>query len=92
MYNVHMHRYTVAQARQHLAEVLDEVETGAEVVIERRGVKFIVKRAVAAKKAVPVKPRLTIEDPGVAAGTWSWDWSAGSLAFTAPKNHKNKRP
>jgi prevent-host-death family protein len=86
-----MHRYTVAQARQHLAEVLDEVETGEEVVIERRGVKFIVKRAVPAKKTRPAKPRLTIEDPSVAAGAWSWDWSPGSVTFSAQEGKRKRK-
>jgi prevent-host-death family protein len=89
MYNVHMHRYTVAQARQHLADVLDEVETGEEVVIERRGVKFTVKRVEPTKKTRGAKPRLTIEDPNVAAGTWSWEWSPGSMSYVASKK---KRP
>jgi hypothetical protein len=35
-----MRRYTAAQARQRLAEVLDTAKSGEAVVIERRGERF----------------------------------------------------
>jgi antitoxin (DNA-binding transcriptional repressor) of toxin-antitoxin stability system len=74
MYIVHVKRYTVAGARQHLAQVLDEAEEGAEVVIERRGVRFAIRpmaKAAASKQA----SRVEFVDPEVEAGTWSWSWS-----------------
>ncbi len=43
LYNVHsVKRYTVAQVRERLASALDEVERGVPVVIERRGVRYVI--------------------------------------------------
>ena len=36
-----MKRYTVAHVRERLADVLDEAEQGNPVVIERRGVRYV---------------------------------------------------
>jgi len=36
-----MKRYTTAQARKQFAELLDAAERGQDVVIERRGVLFV---------------------------------------------------
>ena len=38
-----MKRYTAAQARQRFAEVLDAAERGQPVLVERRGVSFVVQ-------------------------------------------------
>jgi prevent-host-death family protein len=38
-----MKRYSVAQARQQFAELLDSAERGDAVVIDRRGVRFVVE-------------------------------------------------
>lgn len=39
-----MKQYTVAEFRVRLKEGLDKAETGEEVVINRRGVVFILKK------------------------------------------------
>lgn len=86
MYIVHMKKtYTVARARQHLAQVLDEAEGGTDVVIERRGVRFTV-RATSRVRPSKKASRIEIVDPAVEAGTWSWSWSdASGLGFSTPR-------
>jgi prevent-host-death family protein len=82
MYNVHVKRYTVAQARQRLAEVLDTAQRGEPVVIERRGVRFVVqterRRRRTSEGRKSVIARL---DPAVASGAWTWVGSAAGLRF-----------
>jgi antitoxin (DNA-binding transcriptional repressor) of toxin-antitoxin stability system len=75
-------RYTAAQARQHLSDVLDHAESGEPVVIERRGVRFAVRaeRKSAARRRAPVTTWL---DPAVESGNWTWTWTRKGLAFTA---------
>ena len=77
-----MKRYTVAQARQRFAEVLDAAERGDPVVIERRGVRFIVE-AQQRRRRPPVHRTSVIQrlDPAVAAGEWTWSWKAEGLRF-----------
>jgi prevent-host-death family protein len=38
-----MKRYSASQARARLAEVLDAAQRGMPVVIERRGVRYVVR-------------------------------------------------
>ena len=78
-----MKRYTVAQARERLADVLDEAERGGSVVIERRNVQYVVQ-----VRRAPRPPRVrpsVIEtlDPAVASGQWQWDWTARGVKFTS---------
>lgn len=82
MYNVHMRRYSAAQARQRFSEVLDAAERGQPVVIERRGVRFVVE-ARRANRGQRAHRKSLIEylDPAVAAGEWTWTWQADGLAF-----------
>lgn len=83
-----MKRYSVAQVRERLADVLNEADRGVSVVIERRGVRYILR---AEKPAVRPRrrrqPMIEILDPAVEAGQWTWTWTARGLAFRsrAPK-------
>lgn len=83
-------RFSVAEARQHLAEVLDLAEKGAEVEIERRGVRYIVKadkpgvRASRRRRA----PRFEIADAAVEAGTWTWSLEKEGLRFQDTRRRK----
>jgi hypothetical protein len=79
-----MRRYTAAQARQNLARLLDTAENGQSVVIERRGVRFVL-RADRMKRRSRIRRRPIIEilDPAVARGQWTWDWGPGGLRFVA---------
>jgi antitoxin (DNA-binding transcriptional repressor) of toxin-antitoxin stability system len=81
---MHMKRYTVAQARMRIAEVLDSAERGESVVIERQGIRF----QVLASKPKPARKRaalLEILDPSVAAGNWTWTEGPGGWTFTPRK-------
>ena len=77
-----MKRYTVAQARQQLAEVLNAAERGDPVVIERRGVRFVVE-AQQRRRRPSVRRKSVIQhlDPAVAAGEWTWSWKADGVHF-----------
>jgi len=82
MYNVRMsRRYTVAAARSRIADLLDEVERGETVVIERRGLRFeIVARG---ERKRPRRRAVMIEyiDPAILGADWTWEWKPGQLRF-----------
>jgi antitoxin (DNA-binding transcriptional repressor) of toxin-antitoxin stability system len=77
-----MKRYTATQARQQFADVLDAAERGDPVVIERRGVRFVME-AQHQRRRPSVRPKSMIQhlDPAVAAGEWTWSWKADGLRF-----------
>jgi len=88
VYNVHaMKRYTAGQARQRFSELLDAAERGQPIVVERRGVRFVVQ-AQRARSGRARRRRSLIEylDPAVAAGEWTWKWSAGGLRFAGRRS------
>jgi antitoxin (DNA-binding transcriptional repressor) of toxin-antitoxin stability system len=79
-----MKRYSVAQARMRMAEVLDGAERGESIVIERQGIRF----QVLASKPRPARkraPLLEIVDPAVAAGDWTWSEGPSGWTFTPRK-------
>ena len=76
-----MKRYTAAQARKNLAEVLDAAERGESVVIERRGVRFGVAADHSPRRPANGPPVLEILDPAVAEGQWTWELGAKGLRF-----------
>lgn len=82
MYNVHVKRYTTAQARQRFAKVLDAAELGQPVVIERRGIRFVVE-AQRERRRRSGRRKSIIEhvDRAVASGEWTWTWQAMGLRF-----------
>jgi len=83
-------RFSVAEARQHLADVLDLAEKGAEVEIERRGVRYIVKadKPVARASRRRRAPRVEIADAAVEAGAWTWTMEAEGLRFQDTRRRK----
>ncbi len=84
MYNVHMRRYTTAQARRRFAELLNAAERGQSILIERRGVRFVLQSQRArSRRPVPPKSIIAHLDPAIASGQWTWTWDAGGLQFTA---------
>ena len=77
-----MKRYTAAQARQQFAQVLDVAERGDPVVIERRGVPFVVEAQQRRRRPAGRRKSLIQHlDPAVAAGEWTWSWKADGLRF-----------
>ena len=86
LYNVHsVKRYTVAQVRERLASALDEVERGVPVVIERRGVRYVI--SLQPRKARAARRPSVIEtlDPAIATGQWTWTWTARGLRLKRPR-------
>jgi antitoxin (DNA-binding transcriptional repressor) of toxin-antitoxin stability system len=78
-----MKRYTAAQARQQFADLLDAAERGRPVVIERRGVRFLVHAQPRGRHRRPARRKSIFEsvDRAVAAGEWTWSWKAEGVSF-----------
>jgi antitoxin (DNA-binding transcriptional repressor) of toxin-antitoxin stability system len=73
--------YTVAQLRKRLADVLNEAERGVPVVIERRGVRFVLKAQPAPARRQTRTSVIEIIDPAVTEGQWEWTWARKGLRF-----------
>lgn len=77
-----MTRYTAAQARQRVAELLDAAERGPAVVIERRGTRFRVqaeghrRRPAGRRRSI-----LAYLDPVVESGHWTWTWGSKGVTL-----------
>jgi len=76
-----MKRYTVAEVRERLADVLNEAEQGTPVCIERRGVRYVLRRDTAPAPKRRKAPLIDVLDPAVDDGQWSWTWKPGGLQF-----------
>jgi antitoxin (DNA-binding transcriptional repressor) of toxin-antitoxin stability system len=77
-----MNRYTVAQARQRFSEILDAAESGKPIVIERRGVCFVMRaERPRTRRRRRRKSLIEYMDPAVAAGRWTWDLGPEGLRF-----------
>ena len=83
-----MKRYSVAQVRERLAHVLNEVEHGVPVVIERRGVRYVLRAEQTPKRGRPRRSAIETLDPAVARGQWQWTWTAKAVRFS----QRGKRP
>jgi hypothetical protein len=81
MYVTMAKRYTVAAVRERLAEALDEAEKGIPVIIERRGVRYRLTVETAEPRPRRRTPRITIVDPAVRGGQWTWDWTPDGCSF-----------
>lgn len=73
-----MKRYSAAQARQRLSELLDAAESKQDVVIERHGVQFSVQ-VLQKEEQPPTGSHVAFLDPIVEAGEWTWEWTEGDL-------------
>jgi prevent-host-death family protein len=69
-----MKRYSASELRQNLARVLDEVEQGERVVVERRGRRFHLVPEARAKASGRVKPFFRLQDRRLLEGGWTWTW------------------
>lgn len=76
-----MKRYTISQARERLADVLDEAERDGAVVIERRDVQYVIKATHTAPRKRSRGSIIETLDPAVAAGQWQWNWTAKGIRF-----------
>lgn len=80
MYNAHMKRYTVAEARARFSDLLDAAEKGDPAVIERRGVRFVI-RPEEGPRRTGRRNMIDYLDPAVAGGQWTWDFGPAGLVF-----------
>jgi hypothetical protein len=66
-----------------MAEILDAVERGETIVVERRGTRFRLsaERAHETRRRRTPQPLFEIVDPAVEAGQWTWAWSPGRMTF-----------
>lgn len=84
LYVAYMKRFSAAAARQKLSHLLDVVEQGEGVVIERRGVQFEVVSRNASRRRTPPPSLIEWVDPAVNQGQWTWEAKKGELEF-APR-------
>ena len=92
LYNVQMKRYTSSQVRERFADILDAAERGEEVVIERRGVRYVL-RAESARAGRPRRRRRSLiayMDPAVAAGQWTWELGPDGLTVVDTRPNRRK--
>jgi antitoxin (DNA-binding transcriptional repressor) of toxin-antitoxin stability system len=79
-----MKLFKVAEARARFGEILDEAESGATVVIERRGVRFELAAAAPARTSSSSKALLFDHvDPDLIDGQWTWKPGSKGLTFAA---------
>lgn len=76
-----MKRYSVAQVRERLADVLNEAERGVPVVIERRGVRYVLRAEPPPRRDRARRSAIETLDPAVARGQWQWSWTAKGVRF-----------
>jgi hypothetical protein len=80
-----MRRYPVSIARERLADILDAADAGQRVVIERRGVRYIIEAEQRRRPATRRRPRalISVLDDALRSGEWTWTWQGDGLAFAA---------
>lgn len=87
LYNVHMKRYSAAEARARLADVLDAAERGEVVVIERRGVRFDIRRRDVRKPTARRRSLIERVDPAIETGQWTWELAREGLELVTKKRN-----
>lgn len=78
-----MKRYSVAHARSRLADLLNEAERGTPVVIERRGVRYVLRAEAAPRRSRVRRSMIETLDPAVARGQWQWTWTPKGVRLSA---------
>ena len=87
MYNEHMKRYSVAEARARFSDLLDAAEKGEPAGIERRGVRFVI-RPEGGQRRTGRRNMIAYLDPAVADGQWTWDFGRSGLVFKPRSRRK----
>lgn len=77
----------VAEARARFGEILDEAESGTDVVIERRGVFF--RLTAEQPRAMRRMPALfETVDESLLDGQWTWQAGPAGLTFSARRKRR----
>jgi antitoxin (DNA-binding transcriptional repressor) of toxin-antitoxin stability system len=85
-----MKKYSASEARQNFSQLLDDVERGHPIIIERRGKFFRVgveRRPTVKKKRVPIFAETSLL---VEQGMWTWQSGSSGLRLVR-KPAKKKR-
>ena len=77
-----MKRYTISEARERLADVLNEAERAGSVVIERRDVQYVIRAEPKPRQRATKRSVIETLDPAVAAGQWEWKTAARGVRFS----------
>jgi hypothetical protein len=88
MYTVHMKRVTATEARKNWFRLLDEVVDGEVVLIEREGVRLLLKLAESGEPATAKIPdyKGLIHVRNIdQADRWGWEWD-GSAESLKPRS------
>lgn len=87
MYTVHMKRVTATEARRRLFQLLDAVENGEDIVLERSGVRFRLTLDKARERAEDPGSPLIVDDPALLEGDWTWQTDEdGQLVFQSRRD------
>ncbi len=78
-----MKRYSAAQARARLADLLNDAERGTPITIERRGVRYVLRVDRKPVRRRATRSLIEVLDPAVERGEWTWTMGARGLRFTA---------
>jgi hypothetical protein len=85
-----MKGFTVAEARARFGDLLDQAEQGDAVVIERHGVRFLLK-AEAGQQPAPPGKFFEWLDPALESGEWNWDLTKSGVKFRAARRSRKTR-
>lgn len=79
-----MTRLSAKRAQEELPRLLDAVEQGEEVLVERGGRRFRLSLVLAEPDGPTGTSPLVVDDPEVLSGNWSWvAGEDGQLEFRA---------
>jgi hypothetical protein len=81
-------RFLVAEARARFGEILDEADQGETIIIERRGVQYLLQRDLREPEHAAPRSIFTWVDPAVMSGQWTWTLTKKGLRFTPRRPRK----
>ena len=85
-----MKGFTVAEARARFGDLLDDAEQGRTVLIERRGVRFVLQAEPPASPRRSAAPLFEWLDPAVDDGQWRWDLTSRGATFRPRRARKSR--
>ncbi len=82
-----MSRHTATEARRNLFHLLDSVEQGDTVILERKGVQFRLSLVKQQPLEAPQESPIRVLDEAILDGEWGWQADTdGELSFTPRKD------